>query len=141
MELGNESCYKENGKNIKYLASEPLADGAFGSLCDALDQAVKELKSYCSGGNTKKDILEGLKKKVNDAQLAVTSISVRAVSQQEAQIEKEFATLLSIIMTKSIAREVTCGLSKPCQMDHIILIGHGNMVCRTKNSDHGHLDP
>ena len=112
MELGNKSCYLDNSNKIKYFAPEPLANGAFGPLCDAWDKAVKELKDYRSGGDTKKDILEGYKQKVNDARLAVDScnqfsISVRGVSQQEygilrqANIEKEFATLLSIVMSNA----------------------------------------
>ncbi|KAF8327857.1 hypothetical protein F5887DRAFT_924568 [Amanita rubescens] len=109
MELGCEKSFKENGKKIKYLASEPLTDGTFRSLCEASTAAAMELKT-----NTAKEAIKGLKKKANDAQLAVDSynrysISVRGASPdvykilREAKIVKEFATLLSIVMPEGDA--------------------------------------
>ena len=110
MELGCEQCFKSNGTKIKYLASEPLADGAFRTLHKAWDAAAKNLKT-----STNKDAAPALKKAVKEARLAVDSynrysISVRGISPDEygilrtAKIAKEFATLLSIIMT-SIAED------------------------------------
>ncbi|KAF8347980.1 hypothetical protein F5887DRAFT_673723 [Amanita rubescens] len=110
MELGCEQPFQENGKKIKYLAPGPLADGAFRSLCEARDTAAKNLET-----NTEKKAIKGLKKKVNDARLAVGSynrysISVRGISPdvygilRTADIVQEFATLLSIIVT-SIAED------------------------------------
>jgi hypothetical protein len=109
MELGNESKYNGNGSKIKYTASEPPADGEFGKLCDAWDEAVKNLEAYRGQKNTQKAILQGLKKEANDARLAADScnrfsISVRGISQdvygilRTVNITKEFATLLSIVM-------------------------------------------
>ena len=104
----DESRYANNGLKI-YAAPEPSTDGEFGILCDALDAAVKEFETYRSGKKTEKEILEGLKKKIHDARLAVDScnrysMSVCGVSQREygilreAKIESEFATLVEIIM-------------------------------------------
>ena len=109
MELGCENTFKENGKKIKYLASEPLADGTFRSLCEASNAAAMDLKT-----NTAKEAVKGLEKKASDAQLAVDSynrysISVRGASPKvykilgEAKIVKEFATLFSIVMPESDA--------------------------------------
>ena len=105
MELGCEQCFNENGTKIKYLAPGPLADGAFRTLHNAWDVAAKNLIT-----NTDKDPAKGLNKKVDDARLSVDSynrysISVRGISPDEygilrtAKIAKEFANLLSIIMT------------------------------------------
>ena len=110
MKLGCEQCFEENGTKVKYLASGPLADGAFRTLRNAWDAAPKNLKA-----NAEKDAVQGLMKEVNDARLAVDSydqysISVRGTSPdvygilRTAKITKEFATLLSIIMT-SIAED------------------------------------
>ena len=109
MELGNESYYKDSGSQIKYAASEPPPDGKFETLCDLWDAAVKKLDNYGRRKKTKKDTLEKLKKAANDARFAMDScnrysVSVRGVSQavygilRKANIAKEFATLLSIIM-------------------------------------------
>ena len=109
MELGNESRYNDNGSMIKCAASEPPADGEFGILCDAWNAAAEKLETYRREKNIQNETLEDLKKKTNDARLAVDScnrysISVRGASPhvygilREADIANEFATLLSIIM-------------------------------------------
>ncbi len=109
MELGNESPYNDNGSKIKCAASEPPADNEFEILCDALKIAEAELQAYRRNKNIQKDTLAKLKKKMNDARLAADScnrysISVRGVSPdvyrilEKANIAKEFATLLSIVM-------------------------------------------
>ena len=109
MELGCEQHFKENNKKIKYSASGPLADGAFRSLCEAWKAAVKNLET-----NIEEEAVKGLKIKVTKARLAVDSynrysISVRGASPEvygilrSANIEKEFETLLKIVMPSSDA--------------------------------------
>lgn len=131
MELGCKQRFKKGRKKIKYLASESLVDGAFRSRHEEWDAAVKDLRA-----NTAKNAVKGLKKKVNDARLAIDSynrysISVRGISPDEygilrtAKIAKEFATLLSIVLppitedhsTKRHMRPLEC-LSDRSWMSH-----------------------
>ena len=109
MELGCKQRFKENGKKIKYSASDLPVDGEFRSLVEKRNTALEYLAS-----NTDKAAVQELKKKVNDAQLAVDSynrysISVRGASPdvfnilREANIVQEFATLLNIVMPESDA--------------------------------------
>jgi hypothetical protein len=126
MELGNESCYKDNGSKIKCAASEPPADGEFRDLCDKWDAAVKKFENYRRRKKTKKDTLEIFKKAANEARLAMDScnrysISIRGVSQdvygilREADIAKEFATLLSIIMPSPVDKRSTRQHMRPLE--------------------------
>jgi hypothetical protein len=126
MELGNESRYKENNSKIRYLISEPPVDGEFGNLCDVWDAAVKKLESYRRRRKHRKETLEKLKKAANDARLAIDScnrysLSVRGISQdvygilRDAHIEKEFATLLSIIMPSHVDERSTRQHMRPLE--------------------------
>jgi hypothetical protein len=126
MELGNESRYNDNGLRIKCAASEPPAGGEFGILCDTWKAAAEKLETYRRGKNVQNDTLEDLKKKTNDARLAVDScnrysILARGVSPDvygilhTANIAKEFADLLCIIMPLSIDEQSTRQHMRPLE--------------------------
>ena len=126
MELGNESRYKETNSKIKCATSDPPVDGEFENLCDVWDAAVKRLESYCGRRKPWKESLEKLKKAANDARLAMDSynrysLSLRGVSQDvygilhDAHIEKEFATLLSIIMPSPVDERSTRQHMRPLE--------------------------
>jgi hypothetical protein len=126
MELGNESHYKGNNSKIRYTTSEPPVDGEFGKLCDAWDAAVKTLESYRRQSKQQKETLEKLKKEANDARFAMDScnrysLSARGISQdvygilRDADIEKEFATLLSIIMPSPVDERSTRQHMRPLE--------------------------
>lgn len=126
MELGTESRYQDNKSKIKYATSKPHADGEFGNLCDVWDAAVKKLETYRKRKKHRKETLEQLKKVANDARLAMDSVnryslSVRGVSQdvygilRDADIAKEFATLLSIIMPSPVDERSTRQHMRPLE--------------------------
>jgi predicted aldo/keto reductase-like oxidoreductase len=126
MELGTESHYKETNSKIKYATSEPPADGDFEDLCDAWDAAVKKLETYRKGRKPQKKTLEKLKKAANDARVAMDScnrysLSVRGVSEgvygvlRSADVVKEFATLLNIIMPLPVDERSTRKHMRPLE--------------------------
>jgi hypothetical protein len=98
----------------------------FGKLCDAWDAAVKTLESYRRQSKQQKETLEKLKKEANDARFAMDScnrysLSARGISQdvygilRDAGIEKEFATLLSIIMPSPVDERSTRQHMRPLE--------------------------
>ncbi|KAF8343352.1 hypothetical protein F5887DRAFT_1212486 [Amanita rubescens] len=127
MELGNESRYNDNGLKIKCAVSEPPADGEFGILCDTWNAAAEKLETYRRGKNVQNDTLEDLKKKTNDARLAVDScnrysILARGVRSPDvygilhtANIAKEFAALLRIIMPLPVDEQSTRQHMRPLE--------------------------
>ena len=127
MELGSESEYQESSSKIRCTASEPLPDGKFEEYCDALDAAEKKLASRLKRKDTNNNnILNNLKKEVNDARTAIAScnrysISVRGASRDvygildTANIANEFATLLSIIMPMPVHEHSTRQHMRPLE--------------------------
>ena len=108
MELGCKQHFKENSMKIKFLASEPPVNGRFQSLVEERNMALED------STNTDKTAIKELKKKVNNAQLAVDSYNRYSISVcgasldmynilSKANIVQEFAALLNIVMPESEA--------------------------------------
>jgi hypothetical protein len=126
MELGKESNYQENQSKIKSMASEPVGDGEFEELSGGLMTAVTDLETHQKQPTKDRATTERLKKKVKEARLAVDScnmysISVRGASPdvygilREANIVKEFATLLSITMPSPSNQDLTMQHMRPLE--------------------------
>ena len=130
MELGCESCFKENRSKIKYKVSGPLDDGKLRKYRVAHGKAAQKLKTYVENAlvqkkrKTQKDTREEtweetiktLKEEADKTQLAIEScyrysISVRGTSPDvygildKANIANEFKTLLDIIMPQPLDEE------------------------------------
>jgi hypothetical protein len=126
MELGNESSYQDTQSKIKTIGSQPLSDGGLRTLTDNWVVAKVNLLKYRNTASPEKKIVEKLKKDVELRQLAMEgynrySIFARGASPDvygilnEANIAKEFATLLAITTPSPTAETVATQHMRPLE--------------------------